>query len=370
MESDSEFVSCAETSPEESQPRQPDSRGSLETDREISGHGSPARSQRFIGDLNPETVFYSDANATADGDLSKQNDVGLWVSGTTRKRQDTTADGDSNHAVSSVQGRKRVLVLDDRSLPSEETQCKLVDVYFSKIHPLLPVLDEKLFRQAFLKKSVSPVLVKAICLVASKDSSAAAHLRFQDESSTLPAREFGRRVYADLSSRRIEEEERNMATAVACLALMSLHTGRDGGERSSWNLMRAIHIAQTIGLHLGRGQETQESKSLLSLFWSIWSLDRINAAINGRPVMMHDRDIGLRAEDSFQLFDAPFRVWLRIAQVLDKVIELYRPAAAMSMGGSENHFPGFEDLIDQSDGWGIEQNILGNIPLYTCCFRC
>lgn len=328
----------------------------------MSGRGSPARSQRFIGDLNPETVFYSETNAATDIDSRKQNDVGLWVSGLKGTQQDTTAEQHSNRPASSAQRRKRALNSDDHSLPSPEIQSVLIDVYFSKIQPFLPLLDEKTFKQTIRDKSVSPILVKAVCLVASKDSSAATNLRFQAESSTIPAREFCRRIYADLSSRRIEEEERNMVTAIRCLALLSLHSeGPDGGERSSWNLMRAIHLAQTIGLHLGHGQKIQQSESLLSLFWALWSLDRINAAINGRPIMLHDRDIGLRIEDSCQLFDAPFRVWLRLAQDLDKVIELYRPAATTPTGGSENNFPGFEDLVDQCHGWGIGQNILGNM---------
>lgn len=156
-----------------------------------------------------------------------------------------------------------------------------------------------------------------------------------------------------------------MPTTIACLALMSLHTeGPDGGERSSWNLMRAIHLAQTVGLHLGRGrrESSQDSKGkgLVLLFWALWSLDRINAAVNGRPVMMHERDIGLRAEDSWEVFGAPFRLWIRLAQGLDRVIGLYRPAAAsVGGGGSENGFPGFEDLVEQCGGWDIEQNILG-----------
>ena len=362
-ESDSEFVSCAETPSLEEQGQsrhQPES---------VPGRGSPARSQRFIGDLNPETVFYSDADAAGpdgdgdcDGHSSKQNDVGLWVSGATRKTQGTmTPDQDA----ASSRGRTRVQTLDDQTLPSSDTQQRLIDVYFSKIHPLLPLLDERSFRQAVSINSASPLLVKAICLVASKDSSYASHLGFPD-SPALPSRDFCRRIYADLSIRRIEDEERSMPTAIACLALMSLHTeGPDGGERSSCNLMRAIHLAQTVGLHLGRGrrESSQESKSrskcLVSLFWALWSLDRINAAVNGRPVMMHERDIGLRAEDSWGCFEAPFRVWLRLAQGLDRVIGLYRPAAVSVGGCSEDSFPGFEDLVEQCGAWGIEQNILG-----------
>ncbi|KAL1961077.1 hypothetical protein VTO42DRAFT_4965 [Malbranchea cinnamomea] len=365
-EPDSRPGSCAGASLVESS--SDPSRTSQSPGRSLSSDDSPPGSQRFVGDLNPETVFYSENPASSDICPAERNDIGVWVSRSRGTGQERDIETDAHPMQRLNHDALRGKDQEGSSMPEVNEQLKLIHLYFNKIHPFLPIVvsDEKSLRQTVLDKTASPILIKAVCLVASKAPRAGTHFRFEDDLHNLvPVSDFRRRIYADLSSRPIEEEK-NKVTAIQCLALMSLHAeGSDGGERSSLSLMRAIHLAQTIGLHLGNGQRTKQNESSLSLFWALWSLDRVNAAINGRPVMMHDCDIGLKIVDSCRLFSPSFRIWLLVAQLLDRVIELYRPGATVSADSSDhNEFPGFEDLVEQSDGWSIEQGTLVSLEIF------
>jgi hypothetical protein len=153
--------------------------------------------------------------------------------------------------------------------------------------------------------------------------------------------------------------ERKKVTAIQILALLSLHEwGPTGFEDCSLHLMQAIHHAQTIGLHLIRPDDQQTSTSLKALFWCLWSLDRWNAAINGRPVMIHDRDMGQKVDDILPLFESPFRTWLSLTDRLGEVIRFYRPIVD---GNDEQELdlPSFEELVDSSNAWDTPPDFLG-----------
>jgi len=51
----------------------------------------------------------------------------------------------------------------------------------------------------------------------------------------------------------------------------------------------------------------------------------MNAAFNGRPVLMHERDLRKDLTCCFEEQEPCFRVFLKVIELLDKVIDLYRP---------------------------------------------
>lgn len=75
-------------------------------------------------------------------------------------------------------------------------------------------------------------------------------------------------------------------------------------------------------------------------------MDRMNAAFNGRAVSLHERDHRKDLDQCFQQQEPPFRLFLEVIVLLDKVIELYRPLA---LSGNVPilswDFPAFEDLV-------------------------
>jgi hypothetical protein len=142
------------------------------------------------------------------------------------------------------------------------------------------------------------------------------------------------------------------------LALLSLHEwGPTGAEDCSLNLVQAIHHAHTIGMHLMRTDQ-QPTTSLKALFWCLWSLDKWNAAMNGRPIMIHDRDMTQRVDDVISSFPASFRLWLRIAEKLGRVILFYRPIIN-GVDHEELELPAFEELIEDCDAWKLSSDLLG-----------
>ena len=334
-------------------------------DQELSGGDPVSQSHRFVGDLNPETVFYSQGNPRGGRDQESQNDVGMWV--VRSKRSPKSPAHQTNDPVQNLQDKAQFHgdASNEQYLPPREDQSKLVNIYFSKIHPILPLLDESSFRQSFSDKSLPAVLMKALCLVASKDPSARPFLRFGNMPSTFSETQFARRIHADLCNCLNNKVERDKVVVIRCLALMSLHSeGSEGAELASWNLTQAVHHSQTIGLHHGREQGIKQDESLASLFWVLWSLDRLNAAINGRPVMLHDRDIGLDIETLIQSHAAPFQIWFRLAQQLDAVIALYRPAPSATVAALGVTLPSFEEIVAQCNGWDVQQSILGErVPM-------
>ncbi|KAJ5677690.1 transcriptional regulator family: Fungal Specific TF [Penicillium maclennaniae] len=345
-----------------------------EADEQISNHtGSPdvpdsaatedegiedSSSRQFACDSNPVVNLLGEEGSRLERGRSRRRDVGGWF-----RYEDLNSrrgePGDSYEPTQSQSPGLRNVGL----VPPKDDQEALMDIYFRRIHPILPFLDEKAIRAQFETDALSPRLIQSICLVASKDRSAASLLRLGQDLAVLTVEKFSNILYQDITQSMTRKVERKKVTAIQILTLLSLHEWRPTGfEDCSLHLMQAIHHAQTIGLHLLRPDDQQSSLSLKALFWCLWSLDRWNAAMNGRPVMIHDPDIGQRVDDVLPLFDPPFRSWLRLADRLNVVIRFYRPI----MDGPEEQeldIPSFEELVDSSNAWDTPQDFLETLEI-------
>lgn len=243
-------------------------------------------------------------------------------------------------------------------LPPKTSQVALIKIYFCRIHPLLPLLDEDDIFFQYANGSLSLPLLQSICLVAAKDQGAVSFLSLGSDGVLLPVAKFSQQIYKDILSNMPNRDERNRITTIQVLTLLSLHEwGPSGSEDSSLSLVQAIHHAQTIGLHLRR-PDCETSLKDKALFWSLWSLDKWNSAINGRPVIIHDCDLGQMVTDVIPLFKPPFRIWLLLADQLGRVIGFFRP---MTDGTREQDtdLSTFEEIIETSDSWDIEPELLG-----------
>lgn len=329
---------------------------------------------RFVGDLNPEATLLGRATVPAGGRCSDQDEVGVWIE-SENETQDTAWSGDPKATI--TDSRPTILTgpfkkdhenalwdylnaLGAFDGPPPSDQDALVETYFSEVHPILPMLDETAFRQAYMDGSESKSLVQALCLVASKHHSAATHLRFSDGSPALSPRDFAKSLYTGLNAAVSLKTEPDKLVLIRVLALLSLHSeGPDGAEMASLHLAQAIHHAQTLGLHLRRSQMTSENKKFQDLFWCLWSLDKLQAGINGRPVIIADRDVGVKSLSSPDQRQNAFQVWVRIAVLMNKVINLYRPNADSNTPGWDDVFPTFEDVVGTHDGTDLKASHLG-----------
>jgi hypothetical protein len=210
----------------------------------------------------------------------------------------------------------------------------------------------------FNNGNLSLPLLQAICLVAAKDRSAASFLLLGSDATLLPVERFGQRLYNEILQSMSTRRNENRLLVIRILTLLSLHEwGPHGSEDSSLNLAKAIHHAWSIGLHL-RLPDSQISLKAKALFWCLWSLDKWNSVVDGRPVLIHDYDHGQKVTDVLHLFQPPFQLWLLIADQLGRVISTYRPR----LEGDKDQIPDlalFEELVETSQAWDTEPQLLG-----------
>ncbi|KAI9929306.1 hypothetical protein MW887_000773 [Aspergillus wentii] len=319
-------------------------------------------SRRFIGDLNPVALFVGDTSSRLLRGRTCQSDVGVWLDreGDILRNQEDISHGqpsDGNvHIEPSPRYRNRQT---EPLLPPRQSQQALMNIYFQRIHPVLPLINQDDFQAQFRDQTASPQLVQAICLVAAKDHSAAPFLCLANHTNPLPLRKFTKLVYDNLTHTISMKVETRKITLIQVLALLSLHaSGPEDSEDSTLHLSQAAHHAHTLGLHLikyspDQGEKDPAEKALVVLFWCLWKLDRWSAAINGRPLVIHDCDLGQRVGDVIAFFDAPFRVALSLASILGRVMGVYRPILDTPVDDNKPEIPRFEEVLNECNGWNL-----------------
>lgn len=324
----------------------------------------------FLGYLNPEAVLREQVHSERGISVQSPSipQVGQWIeerdqrpvstqNGSTLSRINET--GPQTTQVSSAL-QQYLDAVGVKLMPSRRDQEGLLEIYFGYVHPLLPLIDQDLFREQFSTGRESRMLMQAICIVACKHAHAARYLCLGPGAELLSPREFSQRLYNAVIVGIEAKLDKNRVVLIQVLALISLHCeGPDGAEQASMHLAQAIHHAHTFGLQFGHQWKNQSSESqgnLEDVFWCLWSLDKINACMNGRPLLMHDRDNSLRnLPTDPEKRSSPFGIWLQISEMLDRVIDYYRPGrAAEETGWEGDDFLGFEEMVgdgeDKLDG--------------------
>jgi hypothetical protein len=314
---------------------------------------------RFIGDLNPEASLVAEHDPGS-GNRDRHS-VGIWVGEPRRHTYDIRHDHDHRKTESAdinSPDKNGLIGSEERAPPSalmntQDRDC-LIDIYFGRLNPLLPIVDEATFRNSERK---SQLVIYAMCLVASRDNKARRYLRFLESSEPLAPRIFTSRVYACLRWGIQMERECDKINLIQILALLALYSeGPEGTVDASMHLSQAIHHGQTIGLHLGRSSGHGGSQT--RLFWSLWVLSNFNAALNGRPRQILDLDIGLKLEEAYEISAPGTRILLAISQLLTRIIGLYQPTAALDIMGIEEDYESFENILDRCGAWDLDPNVI------------
>jgi hypothetical protein len=256
------------------------------------------------------------------------------------------------------------------ALPAEAHSQALSMLYFDKMHPIFPIIDKHGFHKLRSTDPVRILLQQGICLAASKHNMAKEHLILRDaDSSPLSHRAFAERI---LAAMRLTVEHGLVTDKIAliqALALMShFANGLDDSSDLSAQLCGcAVHYAHSIGLHLqGHMSRSHSNQYNVTLLCCIWALDRLNAAFHGRPVLIHERDVGRNLEECAKEQEPCFRLFLAVIKQLDAVIQLYRPSSSVTgeMESGPAKFLAFEDLVAACAGTQIAMPMLGmRIPV-------
>jgi hypothetical protein len=331
---------------------------------------------RFVGDTNPESILTDISNRSKGA--SRPNRLGTWIEPSAGEDQEQTpaampaeANCPTQNAVATPPEKKdprRMNIHQERYLRDNgafrvlprQTQDVLMTLYFSCIDPVLPLFDDGMFLHQFRHGSASNLLINAICLASCKTEDATDYLRLTEDGPILPPFTFARALYAGLEGAMKADLEPDRITKIQILALLSLHNdGPNGIEESSIHLTQAIHHAHTAAIQVHYSGERPEGHPRM-LYWCLWSLDKINASLAGRPVTIADRDIGitrpiLENEPIFQ----GFIMWLTISDLLAKVIAFYRPTASQDASGWEEDFPAFHQIVDTHYFRALQQSHRG-----------
>ncbi|EXJ73418.1 uncharacterized protein A1O5_03178 [Cladophialophora psammophila CBS 110553] len=338
------------------------------TEAESVNDGPPLDS-RFIGDMNPEGVFLAATSPENVRGMPNGSNIGVWLAAKL---------GDSPNLPEKLKAPPSSLLhgftprIQRIFLPILEEEClsilppavhfdALCALYFEKVHPILPIVDEATYRSFSSDSPARILLGQGMCLAASMDFSSRRHLVIAD-GAPLMFKEFGIRL---LAAMRVAVEIGIVLDKIIltqALALMSLFVdGPEGSENSSLMIARAVQYVYSLGLHVPDRDGETDIEYARTLFCCVWALDRLNAASHGRAVAMHERDIARCFQESFAKQAPTFRLFLHVIELLDGVVKLYRPRATPSESSVD--FALFEDLITRCSATQIPTHLLATIEV-------
>ena len=232
--------------------------------------------------------------------------------------------------------------------------------YFDNVHPILPAVDESIYRSSSITSPLYVLQSQALCLAVHTNPAVRQNLFLSPHQDLLTPEEFARTL---LGSMRLHIElalTTDKAVLIRTLATMSLFAyTRDALELTCQFFVRAVHMSYTVGLHLKRAQD-HEDHALDGLFCYIWAIDRLHAAMQGRPVIMQQHDMPVPPMHRAKGQNAGLRVLVRLATLLDHVIDLYRPTSTeLEIPAAD--FPSYEDVLSECEALDMPTHCMGKI---------
>lgn len=319
---------------------------------------------RFIGDLNPERELLS---GSPEAVKQIKNSVGVWHPDSSGK--DSGVDSSPFSATSlcshfsPLTRQLLVPIMNEQCLdvlPPEQDLQALETFFFANIFPMLPAVDEAKYRARSLHSPDRILQAQTICLMVHTNIAIRKHLKLAGQDAPLSPTAFALRL---LGAMRFNIElalTTDKAILIRTLTAMSLFAyGRETLELTSQFFVRAVHMAYTVGLHLQRGKDDKDREELDGLFCYVWSVDRLQAALQGRPVIMHEQDMPITPTERLRNQSPELQVLTRISIILEKVIALYRPRSQDRELPSEE-LPSFEEILSECGGFQISTRSMGN----------
>ncbi|PHH77520.1 hypothetical protein CDD82_3475 [Ophiocordyceps australis] len=325
------------------------------------------QSSRFVGDLNPEGMFLEATRHEA-----QNEDVGIWLSSST-----PAAAGPPSQFITS----RPPLAMDQFLLPFVRQHClsclpppddytKLEAVYLAKIDPIFPIIPQHALR-GHLDMPCNIISRQIVCLAAATDPEMSPHLRLQNKGhQLLSAQDFSHALSSAVRAILETSITTDRVVHIRALVLLSLYTQPTCAEEADLPAQlggRAIHHIQTLGLHLLR-YDAPNCQDLNNLFCVVWALDRINAAVYGRPYLIHERDIGADLDACIRDRPPCFRLFLFIVQWLEQIIELYRPGPSAEASGLKQvtyiDLPMLEAMIVSADALKVPSHLIATLETF------
>jgi hypothetical protein len=329
---------------------------------------------RFVGDLSPEASFLSSrCHGPEHKQAPRHAEVGVWLGqqpGTDGSGPSRGDNGSIDNLISRNPSPQSAGLTCLRAISSQlHQECLAIlppryelsiisSLYFAKVDPIFPILRDESIESYDPTEAVA--LQQCICLVAALDPKVRKHLRLPQSERILSPIEFRSRVSAAVKQTLDMGFIQNKFVLLQVCALMAFYADRANcSEVSSYYVGQAVHHTHTLGIHLGWPDDGIPAEKSRRIFWCIWLLDRLNAAANGRPILMHQQDIGMGMLETYTQLTPPFRLLIRITQFLDTVISRYRPNSATSPIESVEEGLTFENFVREAKAEDADSALLG-----------
>lgn len=220
-------------------------------------------------------------------------------------------------------------------LPSPARCAELLEIFFSYVHPMVPVIDRRDFLSCYYggDKPPSLLLLHAVFLSASRYAQDSGHLVDGVSEVRSMCDELHNKVKALIEA----EITSDRITVTQASILASLHwEGREGLNSAIDNLSIAVRACQEMGFHRKQMVESHPPEGPQSLhrrmFWCLYTMDRLNAAQEGTPFLINELDCDvdlLTAQDvgeEDQLTQSVVTLNLSLSRLVeDAVRSLYMP---------------------------------------------
>lgn len=323
---------------------------------------------RFVGELNPESIFLvatSPQTTLSSGD----DNVGIWVPRKALEGLQKRVDRNAALPLPSIYPP-----LSNVILACVQQQCQQLFVpasayaaihriYVQEVHSIFPVIDLPALETNLASTSAGTLLIKqAVCLAASASPRAAKHLVLPGTKGELIGTDPATFANQVASAIRLSIDlgfVKDRIAVVQALTILALFIQFSyQSDISAEVTARAISHAQTLGLHLDKPNGRKDRVYLTRLFCCIWVLDKLNAAFQGRPTLLHEHDFDRNLEKAIAEQDGCFRLLLRVCSRLDSTIALYRPEGSNNTNPTGD-YPSFEELIHECDATRVSSGPLG-----------
>lgn len=323
---------------------------------------------RFIGDLNPESALLS-ATSTR---KPHQNGIGVWHSDQTEESREWNmfTPGSLFHTISCSHQRTLSPILLKQTCdirPSKEDFQALESFYLNNIHPILPCISLPQYGKSQANTPERIMQEQIICILACTNVAVRSSLRLPGSGHQLTPTEFARKV---VESMRLSIElaliSDRLIIIQALTAMSLIIYGRESIELAPQFFVRAVCQGLTMGLH--QPGEEKRDEMVSGLFCYLWSIDRLHAAIQGRPVIMHTIDMAKTPLEAARGQEPGFRVFVFISVLLDQVIALYRPNAS-STEIPDGEFPSYEEVLTECGALELPARLLGTCATFAACLR-
>lgn len=307
--------------------------------------------------MDPEGAFLITVSPDSSSEAIRRHDLGVWLPAKNVYSQLAVKKPRSSF-ISCPDPLISVFLpyLEDQCLgvlPPPDDMEGLLRIYKENIHPIFPVLDYDSYQDMPAKSPERIILSQSICIAASIDRNAKQYL---PTVATTHA-DFSRGLLDAINTSIALGLVRDKLVLIQSLSLTSLFTQFSGDRQESAELLsRAICHAHTLGLHHRCHSSTLNEQTSTRLFCCLYALDILNSACLGRPVQFHRQDFGRDLSSSIAGQEGCFQLFLRTILLMERVIQIYRPAENGVWKGS---FPSFEDLLQEVPTSDIPMHLIG-----------